>query len=78
MPGLSNSLMRKIQWDKVTRINQPQDFVRRVYVQDFRSPSFPRQRESNNPLQRLDTRFHGYDDKRFISESPESFHTVRH
>ena len=38
--------------------------------QDFRFSSFPRQRESNNPLQRLDIRFHGYDDKRLMSESP--------
>jgi hypothetical protein len=50
--------------------NQVSDACIQVLTQDFRLPSFPRQRESNNPLQRLDTRFHGYDDKRFISESP--------
>ena len=32
-------------------------------------PSFPRQRESSNPLKRLDTRFRGYDDARKQSES---------
>ena len=37
----------------------------------------PRQRESNNLLKRLDTRFHGYDDTRFISEgSDNNTHTV--
>ena len=43
----------------------------------FRFPSFPRQRESNNLLKRLDTRFHGYDDIRFISEgSDNNTHTA--
>ena len=36
----------------------------------FRFPSFPRKRESSNPLKRLDTRFHGYDDMPLMSESP--------
>ena len=38
--------------------------------QDFRFSSFPRQRESSKLLKRLDTRFHGYDDTQFMSESP--------
>ncbi|MCC8998397.1 MAG: hypothetical protein LM522_02685 [Candidatus Contendobacter sp.] len=37
----------------------------------------PRQQESNNLLKRLDTRFHGYDDTRFISEgSDNNTHTA--
>ena len=39
-------------------------------MQNFRFSSFPRQRESSKLLERLDTRFHGYDDTLFISESP--------
>ncbi|CDH43139.1 hypothetical protein BN874_1060001 [Candidatus Contendobacter odensis Run_B_J11] len=31
-------------------------------LQNFRFSSFPRQRESSKLLERLDTRFHGYDD----------------
>jgi hypothetical protein len=32
-----------------------------VSGQDFRFPSFPRRRESSNPLKKLDTRIRGYD-----------------
>ena len=31
-------------------------------MQDFRFPSFPRRRESSNPLKKLDTRIRGYDE----------------
>ena len=31
-------------------------------TQDFRFPSFPRRRESSQPLKSLDTRFRGYDE----------------
>ena len=31
-------------------------------TQDFRFPSFPRRRESSQPLKRVDTRFRGYDE----------------
>jgi hypothetical protein len=31
-------------------------------TQDFRFPSFPRRRESSQPLKRMDTRFRGYDE----------------
>ena len=31
-------------------------------MQDFRFPSFPRRRESSQPLKNLDTRFRGYDE----------------
>ena len=33
-----------------------------VFTQDFRFPSFPRRRESSQPLKGLDTRFRGYDE----------------
>ena len=41
--------------------------MRRIRViamntQDFRFPSFPRRRESSQPLKSLDTRFRGYDE----------------
>ena len=45
--------------------------VARLRYQDFRFSSFPRQRESSNLLKRLDTRFHGYDDTKFMSERPD-------
>jgi len=32
------------------------------YLQDFRFPSFPRRRESSNPLKKLDIRIRGYDE----------------
>jgi len=32
------------------------------HKQDFRFPSFPRRRESSNPLKKLDTRIRGYDE----------------
>ncbi|CDH46160.1 MAG: hypothetical protein IPL59_25615 [Candidatus Competibacteraceae bacterium] len=38
--------------------------------QDFRFPSFPRQRESSKPLKKLDTRFRGYDEFKGLGESP--------
>jgi len=37
----------------------------RIYIQDFRFPSFPRKRESSKPLKKLDTCFHGYDESKF-------------
>jgi hypothetical protein len=37
---------------------RPEDII----VQDFRFPSFPRQRESSKLLKRLDIRFRGYDE----------------
>ena len=46
------------------------------YLQGFRFSSFPRQRESNKLLKRLDTRFHGYDDTQFMSESPDFITTA--
>ncbi|CDH44228.1 hypothetical protein BN874_1580016 [Candidatus Contendobacter odensis Run_B_J11] len=42
------------------------------YIQDFRFPSFPRQRESSKPLKKLDTRFRGYDEFKGLGERPDT------
>jgi hypothetical protein len=48
---------------RVTPPNPTKWFGCKIQIQDFRFPSFPRKRESSKSLKKLDTCFHGYDDR---------------
>ena len=63
----------RLIWMRCGRIGRSMElrFKRVDISRTFSLPLFPRQRESINPLKRLDTRFHGYDDTCFISKSPD-------
>ncbi len=63
----------RLIWMRCGRIGRSMElrFKRVDISRTFSLPLFPRKRESINPLKRLDTRFHGYDDICFISESPD-------